>query len=75
MAFLFPLTTILAEQDFGGKASGLSRINSCGLNIPAGYAINKYAHELYRLRKIFPSRIKSRVDKQIKRVNRKSTNR
>ncbi len=58
MAFLFPLTTILTEQDFGGKASGLSRINSCGLNIPAGYAINKHAHELYRLRKIFPSELK-----------------
>ena len=37
--FLFPLTDILIEKDFGGKASGLSKINSFGLKVPIGFAI------------------------------------
>lgn len=51
--FLFPLTDILIEQDFGGKASGLSKINSCGIKVPSGFAVHKKAHKLYTSDKKF----------------------
>jgi phosphoenolpyruvate synthase/pyruvate phosphate dikinase len=54
---LYPLTDILNEQDFGGKASGLSKINSLGLLVPKGYAIDRRAHEIYVLDGIFPSQL------------------
>ena len=43
--FLHHLKSTLTENDFGGKAYGLSRINSLGLLVPDGYAIDKKAQE------------------------------
>jgi phosphohistidine swiveling domain-containing protein len=54
---LYPLTDILNEQDFGGKASGLSKINSLGLLVPKGYAIDKRIHKMSVLDGVFPSQL------------------
>lgn len=61
MMFLFPLTKHLEEQDFGGKASGLSKINSFGLKVPFGYAVSKKAHEKYVSAKEFPAELETEL--------------
>lgn len=57
--YLFSLSEKLNELDFGGKASGLSKINSLKLLIPKGYGIVKQAHEHYKLNgEIHPDLVK-----------------
>ncbi|HSH19928.1 MAG TPA: PEP/pyruvate-binding domain-containing protein, partial [Draconibacterium sp.] len=63
--FLFPLTDILIEKDFGGKASGLSKINSFGLQVPKGFAVHKKAHAFYASKKDFPPLLKDELEKKI----------
>jgi rifampicin phosphotransferase len=63
--FLFPLTDILFEQNFGGKASGLSKINSFGLNVPEGFAIHKEAYKYYVLNKQFPPGLKEELNEKL----------
>ncbi len=51
------LTEKLHERDFGGKAAGLSRMLSLGINVPAGYAVAKSAHQLYIRHGKFPPKL------------------
>ncbi len=59
---LFPLTDILTEQDFGGKASGLSKMISFGLSVPNGFAIHKKGHEYFVSTKQFPQDLKVELE-------------
>jgi phosphoenolpyruvate synthase/pyruvate phosphate dikinase len=63
--FLFPLTDIIIEQDFGGKASGLSKINSFGLNVPKGFAVHKDAYKYYALYEQFPPELKEELKEKL----------
>ena len=58
---LFPLTDSLTEQDFGGKASGLSKICFCGINVPTGFAVHKEAHKFYISKTQFPAELKNEL--------------
>ncbi len=62
---LFPLTDILIEQDFGGKASGLSKMISFGLRVPRGFAIHKKGHEHYASTKLFLLELKIELEKKL----------
>jgi len=66
--FLFPLTDILIEKDFGGKASGLSKINSFGLKVPKGFAVHKKGYEYYASKKIFPSELKDELKDKLPKL-------
>ncbi len=63
--FLFPLTDLLIEKDFGGKASGLSKINSFGLKVPRGIAIHKKGYENYAARKLFPPELMNELEEKL----------
>ncbi len=63
--FLFPLTDILIEKDFGGKASGLSKINSFGLKVPKGFAVHKSGHKFYASNQQFPVEIKADLEERL----------
>jgi len=63
--FLFPLTDLLIEQDFGGKASGLSKINSFGLSVPKGFALHKGAYKYYALNEQFPPGLKEDLKEKL----------
>ena len=60
---LHPLTNDLDEQNFGGKASGLSRINSLNLSVPDGYAINKLAQKQFSSEGRFPAKLYEELEK------------
>lgn len=60
---LHSLTDVLDEQDFGGKASGLSRINSLGLSVPKGYAIHKLAQKQFASEASFPTQLQDELVK------------
>lgn len=63
--FLFPLTDILIEQDFGGKASGLSKINFFGLKVPKGFAIHKEAYKYFELNEQLHPELKFELEEKL----------
>ncbi len=69
--FLFPLTDILIEKDFGGKASGLSKINSFGLKVPKGFAIHKEAHKYFALNELLHPELKIELEQKLPILNGK----
>lgn len=69
---LFSLSDTLVEQDFGGKAAGLSKIISCGLNVPKGFAVHKEAHKSYASKELFHPDLKEELKEKLPELKGKN---
>jgi rifampicin phosphotransferase len=65
MIFLYPLTETLDLKDFGGKASGLSKIISFGLHVPRGFAIHKRGYEYYIAKNELPQELLNELNEKL----------
>lgn len=65
MIFLYPLTDKLDVKDFGGKASGLSKIISFGLAVPNGFAIHKHGYKYYNENNVLPQELLNELEEKL----------